>query len=573
MLTLGTCTIQATQAGNSSYAAATPVSVNYTITQAVQSITYSPSTKTYTYTSGGTIPLSATASSGLAVSYATTTSTICTVSGTTVTMVAPGTCTIQATQAGNSTYAAATLVSVNYTITQAVQTITYSPSVTAYIYTSGGTIPLSATASSGLTVSFASTTPTICTVSGTTATILTAGTCTVQATQTGNGTYAAAPAVSVNYTISKAAQTIAYAPSVTAYPYTSGGTIALSATATSGLTVGFASTTPSVCSVTATTATILSAGTCTIQATQTGNTSYATATAVLANYTIAQNTSVLVVSSSLNPSLLNNPVTISASVTSAVGVPTGTVNFLNGTTLLGSGTISGGVATFTTSALPLGTTVITVNYLGDTNFLSASDSSLNEAVYTISLGTPTSSSSTGSGIVQTVAPGGTASYLLPILPSVGTTFPTVLTLTLTGLPTGAVATITPSAWVVSATLPNTWTLPANTALGGNTQLNIQVPQTTAATKPATGLGRNMAPFALALLLLPFASKMRRAGKRFGQILSMFLLLAAGLATMAGLSGCGSTSSASNQGQSSYYIRAIVSSGALSQSTTVVLNVE
>ena len=46
--------------------------------------------------------VTATASSGLSVSFASTTTTVCTVSGNTVTLVAVGKCTIQATQSGNA---------------------------------------------------------------------------------------------------------------------------------------------------------------------------------------------------------------------------------------------------------------------------------------------------------------------------------------------------------------------------------------------------------------------------------------------------------------------------------------
>jgi len=61
--------------------------------------------------------VSATASSGLAVTFASTSSTVCTVSGSTVTLVSVGTCTIQATQAGNANYAAATPVSQSFEVT------------------------------------------------------------------------------------------------------------------------------------------------------------------------------------------------------------------------------------------------------------------------------------------------------------------------------------------------------------------------------------------------------------------------------------------------------------------------
>jgi len=62
-------------------------------------------------------------------------------------------------------------------------------------------VTLSATASSGLPVSFASLTPTVCTVSGSKATILAVGTCTIRATQAGNGTYAAATPVNRSFSV------------------------------------------------------------------------------------------------------------------------------------------------------------------------------------------------------------------------------------------------------------------------------------------------------------------------------------------------------------------------------------
>ena len=61
-------------------------------------------------------PLNATASSGLAVTFASNTASVCTVSGVTVTLVSVGTCSITASQPGNSTYAAATPVTQTFTI-------------------------------------------------------------------------------------------------------------------------------------------------------------------------------------------------------------------------------------------------------------------------------------------------------------------------------------------------------------------------------------------------------------------------------------------------------------------------
>ena len=69
--------------------------------------------------------MSATASSGLAVGFASGTTAVCSVSGNTVTIVTGGTCTIRASQAGNTNYLAATQVSQSFTVAKANQTITF----------------------------------------------------------------------------------------------------------------------------------------------------------------------------------------------------------------------------------------------------------------------------------------------------------------------------------------------------------------------------------------------------------------------------------------------------------------
>src|SRR5690606_13782744 len=66
---------------------------------------------------------------------------------------------------------------------------------------SASPLTLFATASSGLSVSFGSATPSICTVDGTSLTLLQMGTCTVEADQTGNTLWAPAPTVSRSFTV------------------------------------------------------------------------------------------------------------------------------------------------------------------------------------------------------------------------------------------------------------------------------------------------------------------------------------------------------------------------------------
>ena len=247
-----------------------------------QTISFSPSLTSYPYTAGS-FPLSASASSTLAVSFASLSTTICTVSGSTAMIVSAGKCTIQASQGGNAIYSAATPVSATFTITAGAQSITFNPTTTTYSY-AAKSFPLSATASSGLSVSFATTTPAVCKASGATAAILAGGICTIQATQPGNIDYAAATPVPVSFTITPVAQTISFA-AITATEVAN-STLKLSATATSKLPVKFTSETLKVCTVSGQEAKLLIEGTCKIVASQAGNSTYTAAPAVPRSFTV-----------------------------------------------------------------------------------------------------------------------------------------------------------------------------------------------------------------------------------------------------------------------------------------------
>jgi Bacterial Ig-like domain (group 3) len=70
--------------------------------------------------------------------------------------------------------------------------------------------------------------------------------------------------------------------------------------------------------------------------------------------------------SSLTPAL-NSTVTLNASVTSAAGssVPTGSINFLSGTTVLDTAQLTNGAASYSTSTLAIGSQSIVAQYAGD----------------------------------------------------------------------------------------------------------------------------------------------------------------------------------------------------------------
>ncbi len=312
-----------------------------------QTITFnSPATQTV----GTPLTLSASASSGLTVTFASETTGVCTVSGMTATFVASGTCTIQASQAGNGTWAAATPVSRSFTVDAAPlkpQSITFNFPGTQTV---GAPLTLQATASSGLAVSFASETTSVCTVHGTTATFATAGTCTIQASQAGNNIWAAAAPVSQSFIVLPEPQTITFNAPLT---QTVGTPLTLSATATSDLTVTFASETTGVCTVSGTpsetTATFLTPGTCTILASQAGNATWAAATPVSRSFTVnaAKPT---ITSFNATPSVINL-----GSTSSLSWVTTGAVSVA-----ITPGTFTSTLASGSTSVKPASTTTYTL---------------------------------------------------------------------------------------------------------------------------------------------------------------------------------------------------------------------
>jgi Polysaccharide deacetylase len=289
LLVAGTCSVVASQAGNTTYAVATPVTQSFPVTQTAQTITFGNLANKST--SQSPVTVSATATSKLAVTFTSTTPTICTAggtNGTSITLLKAGTCSIQAAQAGNTIYAAAPVVVRSFTVTQTAQTITFATQTNKSLAQSP--LVVTASASSKLAVTFTTTTPTVCTstgTNGTTITLLKLGTCTVVANQAGNVIYAAAPAVSRSFTVTGTAQTITFGNLGTKIvgqaPFT------VSATASSGLAVTFTSTTPTVCTSTGTngkTITLKKVGICTIQAAQAGNTVFSPAPVIVRSFLV-----------------------------------------------------------------------------------------------------------------------------------------------------------------------------------------------------------------------------------------------------------------------------------------------
>jgi Bacterial Ig-like domain (group 3)/Right handed beta helix region len=164
-----------------------------------------------------------------------------------------------------------------------------------------------------------------------------------------------------------------------------------------------------------------------------GDANFVTSTSAVLTQTLNQDATTIKLTSSDTPAVYGEPVTFTAKVKAAApgsGTPTGAVTFFDGTTTLGTGTLSGGVATYTTTAFQLNLgkdQPITAMYGGDANFTTSTSavlkqtvkqsgtttsvvSSVNPSVYGQSVTFPASTSAVSTQVVQ----GAAASASVPL---------------------------------------------------------------------------------------------------------------------------------------------------------------
>jgi hypothetical protein len=256
---------------------------------------------------------------------------------------------------------------------------------------------------------------------------------------------------------------------------------------------------------------------------------YTTATGTVTMTVTPAVTTTAVVSSS-NPSNANANVTLMATVSSAAGVPTGSVTFNSGGTPLATVALTSGTASLITAALPLGADNITANYVASANFAASTSPIVVQTVVVPNF---------------TVAPASSAA-LPPVPAGQAITIPIAL-----GPATVAGGTVVFS---TSGLPPNSTALftPANLSVSTVTQTSIMTISTTA---PFPYTSRQIRPFsqwpnprqlefgAFGLVLAAFGLFWATTRKRRGWVLAF-----GGLALAAILGGCanvGSGTTASN----------------------------
>jgi hypothetical protein len=410
-LAVGAHSLTAVYSGNTSYFASTSSSLTQTVNQAASSTSLVSSITPSTF--GQSVTFTATVTSVVG----TPTGTVASRDGTTIlgsatlnasgqatfaySALTVGTHSITAVYSGDTNFVTSTSTSLTQNVNQAASSTSLVTSVTPSTF--GQSVTLTATVASGVgtptgTVTFIDGAANLgsgtvnaggqatCTYSA-----LTVGTHSLTAVYSGDTNFVASTSNSLTQTVNQAASSTSLVSSVT--PSTFGQSVTFTATVASGVgtptgTVTFIDGAANLGSGTlnasgqATFASsALAVGTHSITAVYSGDTNFVTSTSSSLTQTVNKTSSTTTLVSSVNPSTFSQSVTFTATVTSGVGIPTGTVTFMDGIANLGSETVNAsGQATFVTSALAVGTHSITTGYNGDTSYLASTSAVLNQAI-------------------------------------------------------------------------------------------------------------------------------------------------------------------------------------------------
>jgi sugar lactone lactonase YvrE len=286
----------------------------------------------------------------------------------------PQTANLNVVDVANGGTGAATVTGIGQ---ETVQTITFTaPTTTTYTYTPGLTVTLGATGgASNNTVTFSvdSSSTGAGTIAGNTLTVTQAGSIIIDANQAGGLVsgiyYSAAPQAQLTLTVGQNSQAISFTAPASPVTYSSGLTIALSATGGASanpvtFTVDGSST--GAGTVSGSTLTVTTAGTIVIDANQAGNANYFAAAQVQQTVVVNQASQAITFTPPSAPiHFIAGGITVSLVATGgASGSP---VVFTVDKSSTGAGTIAGSVLTVTA----LGNFVIDANQAGNANYLAA----------------------------------------------------------------------------------------------------------------------------------------------------------------------------------------------------------
>jgi len=273
------------------------------------------------------------------------------------------------------------------------------------------------------------------------------------------------------------------------------------------------------------------------------------AAVIVQSSTVAASNTVL--SASTTNALAGTNVIFSAAVTgNQAGAPTGMVTFKDGTTVLGTGTIASGAATYSTTGLALGTHTITAVYGGDATYPGSTSGSVTVTISPVPV--PDFTLTLANTAILTSANSHTGTTTVYVAMVNG--FNSPVSLSCSGLPAASRCTFSP-ATLTTATAP----------LGSVLTVGVDGAMAAPHSMPF-GRGEGVL-IGLGLLGLPLMLR-RKSRKRFAGM-ALGVLMLCGLLTS--VSGCGSGGGSTASGSSAITVTA--TGGSVTHTATFTLNVQ
>jgi len=420
-LPLGSNSVKAIYGGDANFTGSTSGSVSQTVSQAATTTTLTKNT-TAPITFGQSVTLTA-KPAAVSPGSGTPTGTVTFMDGATVlgtaalssgvaklttTALPAGSNSLTAVYGGDADFTTSTSAALSQTVTQSATkttltqssaTITYGQSVT-FTATAAAVSPGAGTPTG--TVTFKSGTTVLGTaalsggVAKLTSTTVPAGSDSITAVYSGDTNFTTSTSAAVTETVNKSATTTKLAKSTTA-AITFGQSVTLTATLAAvspgagtptgtvtfmdnGSSIGTAALSGGIATLTTTT---IPAGSNSITAVYAGDANFTTSTSSALTQTVHQSATTTALTQNTAAAKFGQSVTFTATmaaVSPGAGTPTGTVTFKDGSTVLGTGTLTNGIAKFATSSLAVGSHSITAVYGGDTNFTTSTSGVLTQTV-------------------------------------------------------------------------------------------------------------------------------------------------------------------------------------------------
>ncbi len=368
---VGTCVIDANQAGGNGYNPALQVQQSFPVGMGSQAITFTSTAPAAAVVGGPTYtPIASGGGSLNPVTFTIDASaaSVCSIDvANAVSFTAIGTCKINADQAGNANYNAAPQVSQSFAVGLGSQAITFTSTAPAAAVVAGPTYTPTATGgASGNPVTFTidASAASVCSINLGVVSFTAVGTCTINADQAGNTNYNAAPQVQQSFAVGKGSQTIAFTSTAPTNAVAGGPTYIPTATGGASLnpvTFTIDASAASVCSINLGVVSFTAVGTCKINADQAGDANYNAAPQVQQSFTVGKGDQTISITIHVPPSAAY----LSNFTVAAIGYPSNLPVVYSAT-----GVCTNVGATFTMTSAT-GSCTVHFNQPGDANYNAA----------------------------------------------------------------------------------------------------------------------------------------------------------------------------------------------------------